>query len=84
MVLCVKNVCVEPIFISLNSILAEFVMMIRIVSKRFQYSTITKSVLILAKNTNPNETPRFAASHLRLRCLYMFPFRMHSACSTSA
>ena len=28
MVLCVENVCVEPILISLNSILTEFVIML--------------------------------------------------------
>ena len=50
----------------------------------FLYSTITKSVFILANIADPDETPRFAASHLGLRCLNMFLFRMHSACSTSA
>ena len=28
----------------------------------------------LANSPDPDETPRFAASHLGLRCLYMFPF----------
>ena len=51
---------------------------------QFLLSTIIKSVFILANNADPDETPRFAASHLGLRCLYMFLFRMHSACSTSA
>ena len=47
-------------------------------------STITKSVYILANSGDHDETPPFAASHLGLRCLYMFPFRMHSGCFTSA
>ena len=51
---------------------------------QFLQSTITKSVFILANSADPDETPRFAASHLRLRCLYMFLIRMHSACSTTA
>ena len=40
---------------------------------------VTKSVLILANSTDPDETPRLAASHLGLRCLYMFLFCMQSA-----
>ena len=32
-------------------------------------STITKSLFIVANSTYPDETPRFAASHLGLRCL---------------
>ena len=48
--------------------------------KQFLISTITKSVFILANSADPNETPRFATSHLGLRCLYMFLFRMYSAC----
>ena len=47
-------------------------------------SSITKSVFILANSIYPNETPRFEASHLDLLCLYIFPFLMHSACSTGA
>ena len=37
-------------------------------------STISKRVFILAIIAGPDETPRFAASHLRLRCLCMFSF----------
>ena len=33
---------------------------------------MTKSVFILANSADPDETPNFAASHLGLRCLYMF------------
>ena len=44
----------------------------------------TKNVFILANNTDPVETPLFAASHLGLRCLHIFPFSMTSACSTRA
>ena len=31
-------------------------------------------MFILANSADPDETPNFAASHLGLRCLYMFPF----------
>ena len=40
--------------------------------------------VILANSTDPDETSRFAASHFGIRCLYMFLFRMHSACTTMA
>ena len=39
----------------------------------------TKSVFILANSADPDET-----AHLGLRCLYMFPFRIHSVCSITA
>ena len=51
-------------------------------SYTFLSSTITKSVFILAKSADTDETPRIAASHLGQRCLYTLLFRMHSACST--
>ena len=35
-------------------------------------------MFILANSADPDETPRFAASHLGLHCLYMFLFRVHS------
>ena len=38
------------------------------------YSTITKSVFILANSADPDETPRFLASHLGLSRLYMTLF----------
>ena len=100
----VQKLCIEPLLISLNPILTEFVMMLVSPPNRhplmichqltqsewepdhiqFLSSTITKSVFILANSTDPDETLHFAASHLGLRYLYMFLFRMHSACSTSA
>ena len=46
------------------------------------YDFITLSLILVTAQTD--EKLRFAASHLGLRYLYMFPFRMHSACSTSA
>ena len=39
-----------------------------------QSECITKSVFILANSVDPDEMPHFAASHLGLCCLYMFPF----------
>ena len=41
---------------------------------QFLLSSISKNVIILANRADPDETLRFAASHLGLRCLYMFPF----------
>ena len=72
LMLCVQKVCVEPILTSLNPI-----------SHR-SYTIFYNRVFILVNSADPDETPRFASSHLGLRCLYMFLFRMHSACSTSA
>ena len=48
------------------------------------YTMFTKRVFILANSADPDETPRNAASHLGLCCLYMSLFRMHPPCSTSA
>ena len=31
-------------------------------------------MFILTNSADPDETPRFAASHLGLRCLYIYPF----------
>ena len=39
---------------------------------QFLQSTITKSVFILPNSGDPDETPHSAASHLDLRCLYVF------------
>ena len=50
----------------------------------YNLSLRIKNMFILANNADPDETPRFAASHLGRRCLYIFPFLMHSACSTRA
>ena len=36
--------------------------------------SITKGVFTLANSAGPDETSLFAASHLGLRCLYMFLF----------
>ena len=33
--------------------------------------TCTKSVFILANSADPDETPRFVASHMGLRCLFI-------------
>ena len=41
-------------------------------------------MFILTNSADPDETSRFAASHLGLNCLYMLLFRMHSACYASA
>ena len=41
-------------------------------------------MFILANSADPDETSRFTASNLGLRCLYVFIFRMYSACSISA
>ena len=98
LMLCVQNVCAEPILISLNPTLTEFVMMLvspphrhllmiyhqlRPDHIRILESTITKRVLILTNRADPDETPHFASSHPGLRCLYMFLFSIHSACSTN-
>ena len=36
----------------------------------------------MANRADPDETLHFAVSHLGLRCLHMFIFHIHSACST--
>ena len=71
--LCVQNVCVEPILI-FDRI---FVMMLVSVTRgpdhiQFLLYTITKSVFILANSAGPDETSRFAASHLDLLCICSF------------
>ena len=38
------------------------------------FSTITKNVVNIANSSDPDETPRFLASHLGLRYLLKLPF----------
>ena len=78
--LCVQKVCVEPILISLNPILIEFVMMLLsphhmhplMICHRLTQSECgpdhiqCRSLFILANSTDPDETLLFAASHLGL------------------
>ena len=73
--------CVEPILISLNPICDDVGIIFSLApfedvlpNESLVISTITKSVFILPNSLDPGETPRFAASQLDLRCLYMFTF----------
>ena len=74
--------CVEPIIISLNLICEYVVTLVSsphrqplvIYHEGLVISIITQGVFILPNSADPGETPRFAASHLGLRGLYMFPF----------
>ena len=91
LMVCVQNVCAEPILISLNPILTESVMMF---ASPYHRHPVKKGLIIFFYNL---PLPRVCISWqtvqtlMRRRVLrrliwvyavYLFLFRMHSACST--
>ena len=85
-----KKVCVEPILISLSPILIEFVMILvspphrhpLMICHQLMQSEYTYTIFIIYHYQECVYLNWQTAQTLMRRCLYMFLFPMHSACST--